>query len=71
VGEAILLGEILMGIDLEGDEQGDDSKCILIVYVVGLVVYIHNYGRCRPERVCSGLLWCGLFCENVSLASGR
>jgi hypothetical protein len=29
VGEAILLGEILMGIDFEGDEPGDDSKCIL------------------------------------------
>jgi hypothetical protein len=37
VGEAILLGEILIGIDLEGDEPGDDSKCILVVYGVGLM----------------------------------
>ena len=28
-GEAMVLGEIDMGIDLEGDELGDDSKCIL------------------------------------------
>lgn len=29
VGEAILLGEMLMGIDLEGEEPGDDTKCIV------------------------------------------
>jgi hypothetical protein len=43
VGEAILLGEILMGMDLEGDEPGDDSKCILVVYGVGLVLYVYVY----------------------------
>jgi hypothetical protein len=36
-------GEILIGIDLEGEEPGDDSKCILgiavIAYRVGLSVY--------------------------------
>jgi hypothetical protein len=52
VGEAILLDEMLMGIDLEGDEPGEVSKCIVAVYRVGLVVYIHDYGRCRPESSC-------------------
>jgi hypothetical protein len=48
VGEAILLGEMLMGMDLEGDEPGDDSKCIFgswVVYGVGLVVYVYVYTR--------------------------
>jgi hypothetical protein len=53
VGEAILLGEMLMGMLLDGDEPGDDSKCILefgsrggggqqIVYGVGLLVYVYT-----------------------------
>jgi hypothetical protein len=50
VGEAILLGDMLIGIDFEGDEPGDDSKCMMVVYGVGLLVYIHTYGRCRPKR---------------------
>lgn len=35
VGEAIFLGEILIGIDLEGDEPGDDSKYIVLSSVGG------------------------------------
>lgn len=31
VGEDIFLGEILMGIDFDGDEPGEASKCILQV----------------------------------------
>ena len=42
----MFLGEMLMGIDLEGDEPGEASKCILldvwIAYVVGRCMYIHN-----------------------------
>jgi hypothetical protein len=29
----MFLGEMLIGIDLEGEEPGDDSKCILILCV--------------------------------------
>lgn len=60
MGEDILdAGEILIGIDLDGDELGEVSKCILmcIVYGVGLVVYVYtpsSYGRCRPESVLLG-----------------
>jgi hypothetical protein len=51
VGEASLLGEMLMGMLLDGDEPGDDSKCILefgsrsgwqIVYGVGLLLYVYT-----------------------------
>lgn len=34
----MVLGEMVMGMDLEGEEPGDDSKCIVeIAYGVGLV----------------------------------
>jgi hypothetical protein len=56
VGEAILLGEILIGIDLDGDEPGDDSKCILVVYGVGSCCVYTHHGRCRPGSVFSGVV---------------
>ena len=33
-GEAMVLGEMEMGKDLEGEEPGEDSKCILRCCVV-------------------------------------
>lgn len=30
----MFLGEMLMGMDLEGEEPGDDSKCMVVVVVV-------------------------------------
>jgi hypothetical protein len=29
VGEAMVLGEMLMGIDFEGEEPGEASKCMV------------------------------------------
>lgn len=43
MGEDILeAGEILIGIDLDGDEPGEVSKCILVVYGVGQDVYVYT-----------------------------
>jgi hypothetical protein len=56
VGEAILPGEILMGIDLEGDEPGDDSKCIFVVYGVGPM-------RIYTQRALSAGKGCWFFVE--------
>jgi hypothetical protein len=56
VGEAILLGEILIGIDLEGDEPGDDSKCILMCSVRGgscVCICIWVAGALGQKSVCS------------------
>lgn len=42
----MFLDEILMGIDLDGDEPGDVSKCMLDIRVargVGRCMYIHSY----------------------------
>jgi hypothetical protein len=41
----MFLGEMLMGMDLDGDEPGDVSKCMLdnwVAYGVGRCMYIHN-----------------------------
>lgn len=41
----MFLGEMLMGIDLDGDEPGEVSKCILnswVAYGVGRCMYIHG-----------------------------
>jgi hypothetical protein len=60
VGEDILdAGEIVIGIDLDGDDPGEVSKCILmcIVYGVGLVcMYIHSAatGVVGRKAFCSG-----------------
>jgi hypothetical protein len=36
----MVLGEMLMGMDLEGDEPGEVSKCILVVLIA------YGVGRC-------------------------
>lgn len=42
----MFLGEMLMGMDLDGDEPGDVSKCMVgffwVAYGVGRCMYIHN-----------------------------
>jgi hypothetical protein len=41
----MFLGEMLIGIDLDGDEPGEVSKCMLdiwVAYGVGRCMYIHN-----------------------------
>ena len=59
VGEAMFLGEMLMGIDLDGEEPGDDSKCMLIYWIaygVGLC-YVCIYTRSGfvgRKQFCSG-----------------
>lgn len=50
----MFLGEILVGIDLEGDEPGEDSKCIANSVWGGSSLYIHNRGQFRPSSVCFG-----------------
>lgn len=37
----MFLGEMLIGIDLEGEEPGDDSKCIMYSVGGGSCVYTH------------------------------
>jgi hypothetical protein len=43
----MVLGEMLMGIDFDGDEPGDDSKCILkaLDSVRGGSVYVYTHDR--------------------------
>jgi hypothetical protein len=67
VGEDILLDEILIGTDFEGDEPGDDSKYILIVYGVGLLVYVYTqYTQLRALSAGKRLLGSTLvFCLTI------
>lgn len=64
VGEAIFLGEMLMGIDLEGDEPGDDSKYILVGSVVGgsacVCIYTTGAGVLGREGVAREVFFLGV-----------
>jgi hypothetical protein len=49
----MFLGEMLMGSDFDGEEPGDDSKCMMVNgYSVrgGSLLYIHTCGHFRRYK---------------------
>jgi hypothetical protein len=48
----MFLGEMLMGSDFDGEEPGDDSKCMMADSVRGgSVLYIHTCGHFRRYKI--------------------
>jgi hypothetical protein len=70
----MFLGEMLMGSDLDGEEPGDDSKCILVVNVNadsvrgGSLLYIRTCGHFRRYKIAA--CFRGFFRQSSVAATG-